>query len=119
MIVAPAAFDSHAGPMTPTVAVSRHLEWLDYALAAARAEESWRRGRLDKATKKNRSKREARLAEVVAEIDELAALVVGLRKLQKPATARTPARRRSTARKTRTSATTSGRRRATTDTGAG
>jgi hypothetical protein len=115
-------FDAHDGPMTPGVAVSRHLEWLDYALAAARAEESWRRGRLEKATKKNRAKREARLAEVVAEIDELAALVIGLRGLQKPAAARKPARRRSTA--ARTSGTGPRRRTArrtttATDTGAG
>jgi hypothetical protein len=106
--------------MSPTVAVSRHLEWLDFALAAARAEETWRRGRLDNATKKNRSKRETRLAEVVAEIDELAALIVGLRPLRKPPIARKPARRPSTgARKSRTSTAASGRRPATTDTGAG
>jgi hypothetical protein len=120
VIVIPAAFDAHAGPMSPTIAVSRHLEWLDYALAAARAEESWRRGRLDNATKKNRSKRETRLAEVVAEIDELAALIVGLRGLQRPSPVRKPARRRSTgARRAATSPRTGARRTATTDTGAG
>jgi hypothetical protein len=107
--------------MTPTVAVSRHLEWLDYALAAARAEESWRRGRLEKATKKNRAKRETRLVEVVAEIDELAALVVGLRGLQKPAARRGSSGRRSTGvRKSRTGTTARTRRvRTSTDTGAG
>jgi hypothetical protein len=108
--------------MTPAVAVTRHLEWLDYALAAARAEESWRRGRLAKATKRNRLKRETRLAEVVAEIDELAALLIGLRALQKPAAARKPTRRRATgSRTTRTgSATRAVRRSATaTATGAG
>jgi hypothetical protein len=108
--------------MTPAVAVTRHLEWLDYALAAARAEESWRRGRLDKATKRNRLKRETRLAEVVAEIDELAALILGLRALQNPAAARTPVRRRTTRARTRRTGTTTraGRRAATaTDTGAG
>jgi len=121
VVVVPAAFDTHRGPMTPAVAVSRHLEWLDYALAAARAEESWRRDRLDKATKKNRAKRESRLAEVVAEITELAALLVGLRALQKPAAARKPARRRPAG--SRTSRTRSGTaastRQATTGTGAG
>jgi hypothetical protein len=120
VIVVPAAFDAHNGRMTPAVAVTRHLEWLDYALAAARAEESWRRGRLDKATKKNRTKRESRLAEVVAEITELAALLVGLRALQKPAAAGKPARRRTaSARKSRAGTAAGSTRQATTGTGAG
>ena len=107
--------------MTPTIAVSRHLEWLDYALAAARAEESWRRGRLENATKKNRTKRETRLAEVVAEIDELAALVIGLRTLGNSPVPRSSARRRSAgARKSQTGTAARGRRATTaTDTGAG
>jgi hypothetical protein len=107
--------------MTPAVAVTRHLEWLDYALAAARAEESWRRDRLDKATKKNRAKRASRLAEVVAEITELAALLVGLKALQKPAAGRKPARRRAAGTgKSRTATrTAAGTRQATTGTGAG
>jgi hypothetical protein len=116
----PAAFDALDGPITPTVAVSRHLEWLDYALAAARAEETWRRGRVANATKKNRAKRETRLAEVIAEIDELSALLIGLRALrQKPAT-RKPARSRATG-TSRARTGTSGRRGAqrTTGTGAG
>jgi hypothetical protein len=120
VIVVPAAFDAHDGPITPTVAVTRHLEWLDYALAAARAEETWRRGRVANATKKNRAKRETRLAEVIAEIDELSALLIGLRALrQKPAT-RKPARSRATG-TSRAGAGTSGRRGAqrTTGTGAG
>ena len=120
VIVVPAAFDTHAGPMTPGVAVSRHLEWLDYALAAARAEETWRRGRLEKATRKNRSKRESRLAEVLAEIEELAALVIGLRVLRKGTSAKKPARRRASgARRTRAGTSTTATRRATTGTGAG
>jgi len=106
--------------MTPAVAVSRHLEWLDYALAAARAEESWRRGRVAKAVKKNRSKREARLAEVVAEITELAALLAGLRDLQKRAGPSKTATRRSTpSRRTRAGTAARGGRRPTTGTGAG
>ena len=120
VIVVPAAFDAHNGPMTPTIAVTRHLEWLDYALAAARAEEGWRRGRLEKATNKNRAKRETRLAEVVAEIDELAALLVGLRAIQKPAAARGTSRRRSTgSRASRTGAKGRAVSRISTGTGAG
>ncbi|HXI81536.1 MAG TPA: hypothetical protein VNM34_12050 [Verrucomicrobiae bacterium] len=121
VIVVPAAFDAHNGAMTPAVAVTRHLEWLDYALAAARAEETWRRGRLDKATKKNRSKREARLTEVLAEIDELAALLKGLRSLQTASATKTSTRRRGgPGRATRRSSTSGPRRRTTTTTnGAG
>ena len=69
-------------PMTPTAAVARHLEWLEYALAAARDEQLRRQGRLDKATPKNRDKRGIRLAEVTAEVVELSALVTGLKGLQ-------------------------------------
>ena len=120
VIVVPAAFDAHSRPMTPAVAVSRHVEWLDYALAAARAEETWRRGRLEKATRKNRSKRESRLAEVLGEIEELAALLIGLRGLQKGKAPRKPARGRSSgARRTRAGTPTTAARRATTGTGAG
>jgi len=117
VIVAPAAFDTHVGPMTPRVAVSRHLEWLEYALAAARAEESWRRGRLNKARKSNVGKRETRLAEVVAEIAELSALVIGLRDLQRRAASKATAPRPSGSR--RTSAGPASRSRRTTDNGAG
>lgn len=82
--------------MTPAAALARHLEWLDFALGAATAEERWRRERLAKATKGNRAKRTDRLAEVVAEIEELTALVTGIRALERragPATAATPRRR--------------------------
>jgi hypothetical protein len=77
-------------PMSPTAAVARHLEWLEVALAAARDEEVRRQGRLDRATDKNRDKRSVRLAEVTAEVGELAALVKGLKDLQgkNPASAR-------------------------------
>jgi hypothetical protein len=117
VIAAPSAFDTHAGAMTATIAVTRHLEWLDYALAAARAEESWRRDRLAKATKGNLAKRETRLAEVLAEIVELSALIIGLRNLQRRAAARTSTRSASTSRRTPAGAATRSRR--TTDTGAG
>lgn len=70
--------------MTPVAAVARHLEWLEFALAAARDEETRRRERLGKATGKNREKRTVRLAEVTAEVRELAALVKGLKDLQVP-----------------------------------
>jgi hypothetical protein len=69
-------------PMTPPAAVARHLEWLEFALAAARDEEARRQGRLERATNKNREKRTIRLAEVSAEVRELAALVTGLKGLQ-------------------------------------
>jgi hypothetical protein len=72
--------------MTPTAAVARHLEWLEFALAAARDEEVRRQGRVDRATDKNRQKRSVRLAEVTAEVRELAALVTGLKDLQAKAT---------------------------------
>lgn len=68
--------------ITPTAALARHLEWLEFALAAARDEESRRQGRLGRATDKNRDKRAVKLAEVSAEVRELAALVQGIRELQ-------------------------------------
>ena len=69
-------------PMSPTAAVLRHLEWLEFALVAARDEELRRQGRLDRATDKNRDKRTVRLAEVTAEVLELSALVKGIKDLQ-------------------------------------
>lgn len=69
-------------PMSPTAAVVRHLEWLEFALVAAREEELRRHGRLDRATDKNRDKRTVRLAEVTAEVLELTALVKGIKDLQ-------------------------------------
>jgi hypothetical protein len=77
--------------MTPTAAVARHLEWLEFALAAARDEEVRRQGRVERATDKNRQKRSVRLAEVTAEVRELAALVTGLKDIQAKATG--PAKR--------------------------
>jgi len=77
--------------MTPAAALARHLEWLEYALTAAREEQDRRRGRLDKATSKNRERRTVRLAEVTAEVDELAALVQGIKDIQAAATAAKPA----------------------------
>jgi hypothetical protein len=68
--------------MTPSVAVARHIEWLEFALAAARDEEARRRERLGRATTKNRDKRTVRLAEVTAEVHELGALIQGLKDLQ-------------------------------------
>ncbi|MEO5940348.1 MAG: hypothetical protein ABIZ72_05270, partial [Candidatus Limnocylindrales bacterium] len=38
--------------LSPAAALARHIEWLEFALAAARSEESWRVGRLDKANRK-------------------------------------------------------------------
>jgi len=75
--------------MTPVAAVVRHVEWLEFALAAARDEETRRRERLAQATDKNREKRTVRLAEVTAEVRELGALVQGLKNLQaRPAATR-------------------------------
>ena len=68
--------------MTPAAALARHLEWLEFALAAARSEETWRAARLTRATKKSRDKRTLRLAEVRDEIAELSALVSAIRGLQ-------------------------------------
>lgn len=75
-----------AKTLTPTAAVARHVEWLEYALAAARDEEIRRQARLDRATDKNREKRTMRLTEVTAEVRELGALVSGLKVLQTRAT---------------------------------
>jgi hypothetical protein len=92
-------------PMSPAAALARHLEWLEYALAAARDEELRRQGRLDRATDKNRDKRAVRLAEVTAEVVELAALVKGMKDLQRPVAARKPrAPKRSTPAASRSSA---------------
>lgn len=77
--------------VTPEAAVARHVEWLEHALAAARDEEVRRKGRLDRATDKNRERRAARLAEVTAEVRELSALVVGLKRLTGLATGSTRA----------------------------
>ena len=99
-------------PMSPTAAVARHLEWLEFALAAARDEEARRKGRLDKATSKNRDKRTVRLAEVSAEVVELSALVTGLKNLRGPGAA--PAiKRRATTRPSTGSRRTAGRGRGT------
>jgi hypothetical protein len=68
--------------MTPAAALARHVEWLEYALGAARDEEAQRVRRLEKATGKNRGKRTARLAEVRDEIEELNALLQGIRDLR-------------------------------------
>lgn len=68
--------------MTPEAALRRHIDWLEYALSAARAEESWRLRRFEKASKANRGKRTDRLAEVREEIDELSALLTAIRDLQ-------------------------------------
>ena len=68
--------------MTPAAALTRHIEWLEYALGAARAEETVRADRVEKATKKNRDKRTDRLAEARDEVAELTALLAGIRDLQ-------------------------------------
>src|SRR5436309_534461 len=95
-------------PMSPTAAVARHVEWLEFALAAARDEEVRRQGRLDRATSKNREKRTVRLAEVSAEVVELAALVTGLKNLRGQGAA--PATKRRTAARSSTAARRTGRR---------
>ena len=111
---ADAARESEPGTrpsMTPAAALKRHVEWLEYALGAASAEESYRAGRLEKATKANRDRRAARLGEVREEVEELTALLKGILDLQaksKPST---------TARKTTRARPTSRTRRATTTTG--
>ena len=97
--------------MTPAAALKRHVEWLEYALGAASAEESYRAGRLEKATKANRDKRAARLGEVREEVEELTALLQGIRDLQarsKSSAPRRTTKTRSTSRTGRT--TTTGRR---------
>jgi hypothetical protein len=92
-------------PMTPTAAVARHLEWLEFALAAARDEEVRRQGRVERATDKNREKRSVRLAEVTAEVRELAALVTGLKDLESKATGPAKRSRSAAAGRSRASAT--------------
>ena len=74
-----------ARKMTPEAALARHVEWLEFALAAARSEETWRAGRLEKATKRNRDRRATRLVEVRDEIEELSALLAAIRDLQRAA----------------------------------
>jgi len=87
-----------AAKMTPEAALARHVEWLEFALAAARSEETWRAGRLEKATKRNRDRRATRLVEVRDEIEELSALLAAIRDLQrgsaKPAATKPAAARR-------------------------
>jgi hypothetical protein len=102
--------------LTPTAAVARHVEWLEYALAAARDEEVRRQGRLDRATDKNREKRQIRLAEVTAEVRELGALVSGLKVLQTRATRLTagPKRKAASATAKRAAAATTTTRAAST-----
>ena len=103
--------------MTPAAALSRHVDWLEFALAAARSEETWRAARLDKATKKNREKRLARIAEVRDEIEELAALLEAIKGLQARAARRsTPTTTRKRATSTSTAKPTR-RRRTTAPTG--
>jgi hypothetical protein len=79
------------GAITPALALARHVEWLDFALAAARSEETWRAARLKKATKKTLDKRTSRLAEVRDEIAELAALIKAIRGLKPSAASRSTA----------------------------
>ena len=76
------------GAITPALALARHVEWLDFALAAARSEETWRAARLKKATKKTLDKRTSRLAEVRDEIAELAALIQAIRGIKSGAAPR-------------------------------
>ena len=42
--------EAPARRMTPEAALGRHVEWLEFALAAARSEETWRVARLDRRT---------------------------------------------------------------------
>ena len=107
--------DSHAGverpQLTPSAALARHIDWLEYALGAARAEETVRADRVENATKKNRDKRTDRLAEARDEVAELTALLAGIRDLQAKARA---TRARPASPRTRVAAaktTTSSRRR--------
>ena len=74
--------EAPARKMTPEAALGRHVEWLEFALAAARSEETWRVARLEKANKRNRDRRATRLDEVRDEIEELDALLVAIRELQ-------------------------------------
>lgn len=79
------------GAITPALALARHVEWLDFALAAARSEETWRAARLKKATKKTLDKRTSRLSEVRDEIAELGALIEAIRGLKPSAASRSTA----------------------------
>jgi hypothetical protein len=74
-----------APAMTPEAALARHIEWLEFALAAASSEETWRASRLEKATKKNLGKRTARLTDVRDEIAELSALLEAIHGLRRRA----------------------------------
>ena len=91
--------EAETADITPAAALARHIEWLEFALAAARSEETWRAGRLEKATKKSRDKRSQRLAEVRDEIAELSALLGGIRGLQAGTGSRPAATRRRAATK--------------------
>jgi hypothetical protein len=102
--------------MTPAAALTRHVDWLEFALAAARSEETWRAARLDKATKKNREKRLARIAEVREEIEELAALLEAIRSLRARG-ARRPTSTTTRKRAAAPASTTTRRRRAPAATG--
>jgi hypothetical protein len=110
---APSATPASAPGISPTDALARHLDWLDFALGAAKSEESWRKDRLAKATKKNRAKREARLTDVTAEIEELTALLAGIREL-KARPARSTPRATATGRRKPSSGRGPGRPRKTT-----
>ncbi|HET9613624.1 MAG TPA: hypothetical protein VFP22_02330 [Candidatus Limnocylindrales bacterium] len=85
---APAVAAAERVELTPAAALARHIEWLEYALGAATAEETARAGRVETATRKNRAKRTARLAEVRDEVEELTALLAGIRDLQAKSEAR-------------------------------
>ena len=111
---AKATADAGRPSITPAAALKRHIEWLEYALGAARAEEAARVGRLDTATKKNREKRTVRLAEVRDEVSELTALLRGIRDLQSGARARSGARGTTRAKApSKTAGSTSSRRAST------
>jgi hypothetical protein len=113
-VASPAPSATPAAPgISPTDALARHLDWLDFALGAAKSEESWRKDRLAKATKKNRAKREARLTDVTAEIEELTALLAGIREL-KARPARSTPRATATGRRKPSSGRGPGRPRKTT-----
>ena len=113
-VASPAPSATPAAPgISPTDALARHLDWLDFALGAAKSEESWRKERLAKATKKNRAKREARLTDVTAEIEELTALLAGIREL-KARPARSTPRATATGRRKPSSGRGPGRPRKTT-----
>ncbi|HEV7809274.1 MAG TPA: hypothetical protein VGO64_01640 [Candidatus Limnocylindrales bacterium] len=82
---------AEGSPITPAAALKRHFDWLEYALGAAKSEETWRAGRFEKATNANREKRTRRLADVREEIDELTALLQALRDLESRASRSTTA----------------------------